>query len=183
MSRYRRWYVPGGTYFFTVVALDRRPLFNDADARTSLRDAIQDIRDLHPFEIVAQVLLPNHLHAVWTLPPGDTRYPMRWRRIKEEFTKRFRASGGEEFRQSTSRRLAGYRGFWQKRYWEHSCRDESDLKGCVDYVHFNPKKHGLVNNVRDWPYSTFHRFVELGEYTEGWGAVDPVPGFDDPEWG
>jgi putative transposase len=183
MSRYRRWFVPGGTYFFTLVVLDRRPLFNDADARTCLHHAIKEIRDRHPFEIVAQVLLPNHLHAIWSLPSGDDRYPTRWRRIKEEFTKRFLGSGGMERRQSASRREAGYRGIWQKRYWEHSCGAEADLRGCVDYVHYNPKKHGLVANVRDWPYSTFHRFVELGEYSESWGAVDPMPGYDAPEWG
>jgi putative transposase len=183
MSRYKRWYVPGGTFFFTLVAYRRQHLFDDENARRCLHDAIQEIRERHPFEIVAMVLLPDHLHAIWSLPPKDVRYPMRWRRIKEEFTRRYLGSGGEESLQSAYRRRTGYRGVWQKRFWEHTCRDEADLRRCVEYVHFNPKKHKLARNVRDWKWSTFHRFVEAGEYTNAWGAVDPAPGYDEPEWG
>jgi putative transposase len=183
MSSYKRWFVPGGTYFFTLVTYRRRLLFDDRAARRSLRDAIAEVRKEYPFEIVAMVLLPEHLHTVLTLPAGDARYPTRWRRIKEEFTKRFLGSGGEESKQSKGRRKKGYRGTWQKRFWEHTCESVRDVQRCVDYVHYNPKKHGLVRNVRDWPHSTFHRFVECGEYTQAWGAVDPTPGYDAPEWG
>lgn len=183
MSRYRRWYVPGGTYFFTAVTHRRRPLFDDAIARETLHGAIELVQADNPFEMVAIVLLPDHLHTVWTLPPGDSDYSLRWRRIKETFTRRFLLIGGDEARQSSSRRQTGYRGVWQKRFWEHRVRDEDDLQRCADYVHWNPKKHRLVKRVADWKWSTFHRFVEQGEYTPDWGRDDPTPDYHDPEWG
>jgi putative transposase len=127
--------------------------------------------------------MPDHFHTVWTLPRGDSAYPTRLRRIKEEFTQSYLAQGGSEAPISASRDEKGERGIWQRRYWEHTVLDEDDLKRCVDYVHWNPKKHGYVTNVRDWPWSSFHRYVVLGEYTQDWGAQDPAPGYVDPEWG
>ena len=183
MPDYRRWYVPGGTYFFTAVIHLRRPILCTDVARTCLHEAIATVRSKWPTELVAIVLLPDHIHSVWTLPDGDARYPTRWRRIKEEFTRMYLKRGGQEIPQSLSRLRQGERGVWQRRYWEHSVRDEQDLKRCVDYVHWNPKKHGYVSNVRDWPWSSFHRHVKLGEYTPDWGAEDPAPGYDAPEWG
>ena len=182
MPWYRRNYVPGGTYFFTVVSYQRRGMLVDLLSRESLHEAIATIRDKWPFEIVAIVLLPDHLHSVWTLPAEDDKYSLRWRRIKEEFTRKFLAGGGHELPQSASRIRQAYRGVWQKRFWEHTCDDEDDLKRCVDYVHWNPKKHGLVERVADWPWSSFHRFVKLGEYPPDWGSQDPTPGYDAPEW-
>jgi putative transposase len=143
---------------------------------------MEEIRKSRPIEIVALVLLPVHLHTVWTLPRGDDQYPIRWKRIKEEFTVEYLAAGGVEAPQSRSRIQHGQRGVWKRRYCEHTCRDEDDLKRCVDYVHWNPKKHGLATNVIDWPWSSFHRFVALGEYESTWGRDDPTPGYDDPEW-
>ena len=183
MTDYRRWFVPGGTYFFTLVTYQRRHFLTDDMPRRCLREAISTVKRDHPFEIVAIVLLPDHLHTVWTLPNGDANYATRWRRIKEEFTESFLADGGVELPVSESRRKKGERGIWQRRYWEHTVGDEDDLKRCVDYTHWNPKKHGYVTRVRDWEYSTFHRFVELGEYEIEWGASDPTIGFDSPEWG
>jgi putative transposase len=183
MADYRRIYVPGGTYFFTCVTLGRRPILATELGRASLHEAIRTIQNAYPFDIVAIVLLPDHWHTVWTLPRGDDRYPLRWARIKEEFTKKWLAGGGSEAVQSASRREHRYRGIWQKRYWEHTVRDEADLKGCVDYAHWNPRKHKLVARVRDWPWSSFARYVELGEYDIDWGGTDPAPGWDEPEWG
>ena len=151
MSDYRRNYVPGGTYFFTVVTYKRRYMLVDELARSCLHEAIAEIRAKWPFDIVAIVLLPDHWHTVWTLPRGDDRYSLRLRRIKEEFTRRYLEGGGSELPQSESRVDHGMRGIWQKRFWEHTIDDEDDLKRCVDYVHWNPKKHGLVSNVIDWP--------------------------------
>lgn len=182
MSNYRRNYVPGGTYFFTVVTFRRRQFLTNELARNCLHDAIDKVRRKWPFDIVAIVLLPDHWHTVWTLPQGDSRYSLRLRQIKEAFTRRYLASGGRESRQSRSRIDHGLRGVWQKRFWEHTIDDEDDLKRCVDYVHWNPKKHGLVAAVRDWPWSSFHRFVAAGEYTLDWGKDDPAPGFDAAEW-
>ncbi len=169
-------------YFFTAVTYRRQRILTGDLARTCLRDAIAVIRMKWPLEIVAFVLLPDHLHTVWTLPRGDANYPLRWRRIKEEFTRSYLRCGGTEQHQSRSRIAHGQRGIWQRRYWEHTCRDEDDLKRCVDYVHWNPKKHGLVSNVVDWPWSSFHWYVRLGEYTSEWGHDDPTPGYDVPEW-
>jgi putative transposase len=107
----------------------------------------------------------------------------RWRRIKEEFTERWLERGGMELLQSLSRAKRSMRGVWQKRYWEHTIRDEEDLDRCVDYIHWNPCKHRLVTHVRDWPWSSFHRFVADGWYHADWGRIDPVPNWDAPEWG
>ena len=183
MPNYRRWYVPGGTFFFTVVTHGRRPFLTDDQSRTLLRDAIEKERRKRPFEVVAWVLLPDHLHCVWTLPHGDTNYPLRWGRIKDSFTKPYLAAGGTEGVRNRSRRRHRERAVWQRRYWEHTVEDEDDLERCVDYIHWNPVKHGLVSRVRDWPWSTFHRFVQAGQYDIDWGATDPCPGYDDPEWG
>src|SRR4029079_7236958 len=109
-------------------------------------------------------------------------YSTRWRRIKEEFTELYLASGGTELWQTRSRREHGQRGIWQKRFWEHTIRDEADLERACDYIHWNPKKHDLVNDIVDWPYSTYHRFLALGQSVAGWGTEDRTPGYDTPEW-
>jgi putative transposase len=182
MSDYRRNHVPGGTYFFTVVTYQRRNFLTDDLARACLHEAIHEIQEKWPFDIVAIVLLPNHFHTVWTLPRSDTSYSRRLRRIKEQFTRKYLGAGGTELRQNKSRMAHGQRGIWQKRFWEHTVRDESDLKNCVDYIHWNPVKHKLVQRVKDWPWSSFHRFVKQGEYDSTWGRTDPTPDFKTPEW-
>jgi putative transposase len=183
MPNYRRNYVPGGTYFFTCVTHQRQPFLTSELARKCLHDAIDKVQQDHPFEIVADVLLPDHWHTIWTLPRGDDRYPLRWMRIKELFTKAWLKAGGPEMLQSTSRIKHRLRGVWQKRYWEHTVRDEDDLCRCADYVHWNPRKHGLVTRVQDWPWSSFHRYVEAGDYELQWGRENPVPNWNAPEWG
>ena len=183
MPNYRRYYVPGGTYFFTCVTFERRPLLTTSLARECLRKAIGTVQNTYPFEIVAIVLLPDHWHTVWSLPAGDERYPLRWRRIKEEFTKAWLDRGGTELRQSVSRQRHRQRGVWHKRYWEHLIESEDELKRCCDYVHWNPRKHNLVASVQEWRWSSFRRFVGAGEYEIGWGATDPTPDWDAPEMG
>jgi putative transposase len=182
MSDYRRNFVPGGTYFFTVVTHERHRLFEQDQARVLLREAIQRVREKRPFTIVAMVLLPDHLHCVWTLPQGDADYPTRWRQIKEEFTRSFLEAGGGEGTVSSSRQRKAERGIWQRRYWEHTCTDEDDLNRCIDYIHWNPMKHGLVERVRDYPWSSFHRYVKQGIYPIEWGSENPCAGWDEPEW-
>ncbi|HEY5316139.1 MAG TPA: transposase, partial [Pirellulales bacterium] len=144
-------------------------------------DSFAAVRKRWPFTVVAIVLLDNHLHAVWALPPGDANYSVRWRLIKESFTRRWLRIVGRGSARSRSRQRRGEQAVWQRRFWEHVCRDEDDLKRCVDYVHWNPKKHGLVQRVADWPWSTFHRFVQQGEYDLDWGGSDPAPKFDMPD--
>ena len=171
MSEYRRWGVEGGTYFFTLVTHLRRPILTTELGRRCLRSAIDAIRRRRPFEIPAIVLLPDHLHAIWTLPSGDSDYSTRWRLIKSRFTQSFLASGGAEASVSPSRRKRQERGIWQRRAWEHSIRDEHDFDRHFDYIHWNPMKHGLVQTPREWMWSTFHRWVEFGVYEAEWGSA------------
>ena len=171
MRRYLRSH-SGQVYFFTLVTHERRQILTTERGRKSLREAIQCVRRDHPFEITAIVLLPDHLHAVLELPRGDRNYSTRWRLIKSQFTQRWRESGGTEGDLSKSRQQKGERGIWQRRFYEHTCRDEDDLKRCVDYVHVNPLKHGLVRKVHEWPWSSFHRYVTLGEYPQHWGSAN-----------
>ena len=167
MPEYRRNLVPGGTYFFTVALADRR---SDLLVReiASLRAAAGRTRRLYPFQIDAWVVLPEHIHAVWTLPEGDTGYSLRWTLIKRWFSAQIPA--GE--RRSESRVAKGERGIWQRRFWEHTVRDDNDFARHVDYVHFNPVKHGLVARAIDWPYSSFRAAVARGDYPADWARSD-----------
>ena len=173
MSNYRRWYSAGGTYFFTVVAYARRPILVTEHGRRFLRIAIMDVRSRHAFTIVATALLPDHWHFVLQLPHGDDRYSLRIKQIKAKFSDQWLAAGLPEANVTDSQRKRGERGIWQPRFWEHMVRDEDDLERCVDYIHWNPRKHELVQRVVDWPWSSFHRFVELGQYDKGWGGIAP----------
>lgn len=135
MSRYLRNYVEGGTYFFTVVTYHRQRILDTELSRRCLRSAIDTVRRDRPFEIVSLVLLPEHLHTVWTLPVGDADYSTRWRRIKEEFTKSYLAAGGSELWQTRSRRQHKERGVWHRRFWEHTINSEEELTQTCDYIH------------------------------------------------
>jgi len=124
---------------------------------------MRKVRRNRPFETVGFALMPDHLHAVWTLPRGDWGYPLRWGQIKESFTRSFLAAGGAEGSRNVSRIKRRERAIWQHRFWEHTVRDEDDLQRCIDYIHWNPVKHGLVERVQEYPWSTFHRYVKLGD--------------------
>ncbi len=173
MPDYRRWYVPGGTYFFTVVTYCRHPFFKSPTERRLLGEVMREVRAEAPFQTVAIALLRDHLHAIWTLPPGDSDYSTRWKHIKTEFTKRWLEQGGYELPVSASRMARGERGVWQRRFWEHTALEEDDLEVRFDYTHYNPAKHGYVRRPWDWPYSSFRRYVELGHYPQNWGASPP----------
>jgi putative transposase len=165
MTSYRRNFLAGGSFFFTVNLLDRR-LRLLTEHIDQLRAAFRATRRRHLFTIEAIVVLPDHLHAVWTLPDGDADFAMRWRLIKSTFSRNLATDEAI----STSRLAKGERGIWQRRYWEHTIRDEDDLARHIDYIHINPVKHGLVTRVRDWPYSSFHRMVKLGVYPQDWAG-------------
>jgi putative transposase len=168
MPDYRRNRVPGGTYFFAVNLLERKNqlLVDKVDA---FREAVRQVRAKPPFHIDAWVILPDHIHCVWTLPPEDANYSARWKAIKIAFAKALPKTE----RLSAVRERKGERGIWQRRFWEHTIRDERDYAAHVDYVHINPLKHGLAQRVIDWPYSSFHRCLALGIYPEDW-ADDTV---------
>ena len=165
MPDYRRSRVAGGTYFFTVNLRDRRSGLLVARIDL-LRAVVSRVRRLMPFHIDAWVVLPEHMHAVWTLPEGDADFSRRWQAIKMGFSKGI--DPGEAL--SVSRRVRGERGVWQRRFWEHRIADERDYAAHVDYVHFNPVKHGLVASADAWPYSTFHRAVARGRHPRSWGG-------------
>ncbi len=163
--QYRRARTAGGTFFFTVNLAERNNtlLIDHVDL---LRHSVKDTQTNHPFIIDAMVILPEHLHAIWTLPEHDSDYSTRWRLIKSGFS---RALPKTE-RINPARKKKSERGVWQHRFWEHQIRDESDYKNHMDYCYFNPVKHGYVDKVKDWAFSSFHRDVKNGLYDESWGA-------------
>ena len=179
MADYRRWFLPGGTYFFTLVTEGRSRLFVNSHARNSLHAAIAGCRDRWPFELEAVVLLPDHLHMVWTLPSGDMDYPRRLAALKRAFTASWLADGGLEQAVGSKRQHRRQRGVWQRRYWEHTIRDEADFAHHLDYIHYNPVKHGLATCPHVWPHSSFRQWVQRHVYDSEWGCVcrgrDAVP--------
>lgn len=165
---YRRAFLPGRTYFFTAVTCVRQRLFDDSSNVSLLRDAFRYVMDRHPFEINACVILPDHIHTIWTLAEDDGDYPTRWRLLKSFFTRKLITRSKELI--TSSRKMKGEQAVWQRRYWEHLIIDAEDLDRHLNYIHYNPVKHGLVKQVKDWPWSSFHRFVRSGLYPADWGS-------------
>ena len=165
MPHYRRARVPGATYFFAVNLRERNLdlLVRHVDL---LRTTVKATKARHPFHIDAWVVLPQHMHCLWTLPEGDADFALRWKVIKAGFAKRLPKI--ETI--TTTQRSRRERGIWQRRYWEHLIRDEADYQRHFDYIHFNPLKHGHVQRLADWPYSSFHRAVRQGVYLPDWCA-------------
>ncbi len=170
MPDYRRNRIAGATYFFTVNLLNRRSelLVTQIDA---LREAVRRTRERSPFHIDAWVVLPDHMHCLWTLPVGDGDFPSRWRAIKIAFSKCLPAIE----RRTPVMVRRGERGIWQRRYWEHTIRDDRDYAVHMDYIHFNPVKHGLAPGPGDWPFSSFRRCVANGRYPSDWLGADTEP--------
>jgi putative transposase len=169
--RYRRTQVTGATYFFTVnlAERNRRLLVEHVDI---LRDVVRRVRERHPSVIDAMVILPDHLHALWTLPEGDADFAGRWSLIKAGYSRQI--PPGEQI--NPSRAAKRERGIWQRRYWEHLVRDDDDYVRHVDYIHWNPCKHGHVARALDWPHSSFHRYVAAGILAPDWGGVGESEG-------
>src|SRR5262245_16696869 len=172
MTRYRRAKVEGGTFFFTLALADRS---SDLLVRhiEQLRASYSRVQRRYPFETIAICVLPDHLHAIWSVPQDDANFPLRWSQIKAGFSREL----SESAHLSPSKIAKREKGIWQRRYWEHVVRDDTDLQRHVDYIHFNPVKHGHVSRARDWPYSSFARYVERGLLPLDWGgdALD-LPG-------
>jgi len=155
--QYRRIKTAGGTYFFTVNLADRSSALL-VEHVAELRQAVRTVKQGHSFDILAWVVLPEHMHAVWTLPPDDDDFSTRWMLIKTGFSRSIQS--GESI--NASRLRKGERGIWQRRFWEHQIRDENDLARHIDYVHINPVKHGHAVKANDWPYSSIHRYIRSG---------------------
>lgn len=164
MSNYRRAFLPGGIFFFTVVTHDRNPLFYCGERIEVLRAAFRKVKAVRPFHIDAIVVLPDHLHCIWHLPEGDSDFSSRWREIKKAASREIDARTG-------GRRE---RAVWQRRFWEHAIHDEVDWRKHVDYIHYNPVKHGLAARPSEWPWSSFGRAVSSGWYEPSWGASEPA---------
>jgi putative transposase len=164
MRTFKRIWNLGGCYFFTVNLASRENNNLLIDNIDCLREALLHVKAEHPFQIDAMVVLPEHLHCIWTLPPGDDRFDTRWYLIKSRFSRHI--AKGERI--SPSRMRKGERGIWQRRYWEHAIRNEEDWHRHADYIHHNPVKHGYVKQAAEWEYSTFRRFVKRGMYTKDW---------------
>ena len=163
MRNWRRLRAAGGTYFFTVVVADRRPCFGVPRRVGCLGEALRRTRATHPFHMDAIVVLPDHLHCIWTLPAGDADYSLRWQLIKKRCSMELHRIAPSMDRERV----------WQPRFWEHHVRDEEDLARHLDYIHYNPVKHGYVASPELWPYSSFRRFVLAGVYEADWGATPP----------
>ncbi|MGF1525164.1 MAG: transposase [Leptolyngbyaceae cyanobacterium] len=170
--QYRRATTPGATYFFTLVTHNRKPLFNHPETVQLLRDAFRTVKQRHPFTIDAIAVLPDHLHCLWTLPPGDANFSTRWRLIKTYFSRH--CPERYKWQRSLSRLKKQEQAIWQRRFWEHQIRDESDFERHVDYIHYNPVRHGLVATLCDWPYSSFRRYVDRGLYVPEWGGNQEI---------
>ena len=165
MSQYRRAKIEGGWFFFTVTLADRS---SDLLVRHigRLRKAYAAARRRDPFETIAICVLPDHLHAIWALPPDDADFSRRWSLIKHDFSCGLPADPDR----SRSKIAKREKGVWQRRYWEHAIRSDADLSRHIDYIHFNPVKHDLVTRARDWPHSSFHRYVGRGFLPVDWGG-------------
>ena len=170
MPEYRRSFAEGGTFFFTVVTFQRRPILTLEESRVLLHSTWTNVNERFPFITDAICLLPDHLHCIWTLPEGDGNYSLRWGEIKKLFSKGYLVHIGPGENRNESRQKRGEAAIWQRRFWEHTIRDLDDYHRHLDYIHYNPVKHGLVKNVADWEWSSFHRFVKKGYYERKWGT-------------
>jgi REP-associated tyrosine transposase len=169
--QYRRSQISGGTYFFTLVTHNRQKVFLRAGNVSLLREAFRQVKEKHPFTIDAIVILPDHLHCLLTLPRDDADYPQRIRMIKGHFTRKYK--GGLQAG-SASRAAKAEKAVWQRRYWEHLIRNEDDYARHVEYIHYNPVKHGLAVSPKDWPWSSFRVFVKKGVCGVDWGAGEVI---------
>ena len=174
---FRRAWIKGGWYFFTVVTHERQPLLTIPENIARLRAVMESVKVKRPFAMPAIVILPDHLHCLWRMPEDDDDFATRWRMIKHDFTC---GCVGANADNRASRRGRGERNVWQRRFWEHAIRDEEDWHRHLDYIAYNPVKHGYVNRPEDWAFGSFRRLVETGWYAPGWGAMEPdsVKGLD-----
>lgn len=176
---YRRNFQPGGTFFFTAVTYQRAHIFAHQDAIVRLREVVQEVKTLQPFRMEAWVILPDHLHMIWTLPQDDADFSSRWSRIKSQFSRRWLKAGGQERAVSQGKANKRQRGVWQPRFYEHTIRDDDDFVHHVEYMHYNLAKHGYVDCPVDWPDSSFHEYVRRGIYPANWCCVNEA---DVPKW-
>lgn len=171
MSQYRRLYIPGGTIFLTIVTYQRQRIFAKSENIALLKNAIAKIRTEKPFEITGAVVLPDHLHFLWTLPANDSNYSYRVSRLKVLFTKSLRGKKYQPQNTSTSRIKHRESDVWQRRFWEHTIKNENEFENFLNYIHYNPIKHGLVSCPHLWQYSSFKTYINKGVYEKNWACI------------
>ena len=171
MSQYRRYYLPGGTFFLTLVTYNRQLLFESAENLDRLRNAVIKVKKEKSFVILGAVILPDHIHFLWQLPPNDSDYSQRVSRLKVLFTRSLHGKNALSQDVSVSRRKHRESNIWQRRFWEHTIRNETDFQHHLDYIHYNPVKHGLVSCPHFWQYSSFSNWVNKGIYSQDWGCA------------
>lgn len=169
MPDYKRVYVEGGTYFFTVNTIKRKTILTRPESRYLLKTAWQEIKKIHPFEDVALCLMPDHIHCIWKLPENDSNFSVRWNGIKGLFSKKYKKTDSYSHDSDRIRKNKQEASVWQRRFWEHLIRDDDDLQRHIDYIHYNPVKHGYVAKATDWEYSTIHRYIHDGIVEPDWG--------------
>ncbi|ULJ61508.1 REP-associated tyrosine transposase [Wielerella bovis] len=167
--QYRRFYRQGALYFFTVVTYQRRPILTNTDVMPVLKAAFKTVQQKYPFKIMALVVLPDHLHTIWQMPENDANFSIRWNQIKRYVS--HHCKHYDNLNKTTSEIKKRQSSFWQQRFWEHCIRDDEDFANCMDYIHYNPVKHGYVQAAKDWRFSTFHKYVAQDVYPEDWGGV------------
>jgi len=163
MSNYRRSFTPGACFFFTVVTHKRINYFSNKSNINLLRKAFHYVKNKHPFAIEAIVVLPDHLHTLWQLPENDSNYSLRWRLIKHYVSSHIKTSSNHRREKQV----------WQRRFWEHEIRNEIDWRNHMDYIHYNPVKHGYVTLAQEWEYSSICKAMEKGWYDKSWGCTSP----------
>ena len=183
MPNYHRDRTEGGTWFFTVVAFERRPIFCRERFRNSLNQSILKTRENHPFKINAWVLLPDHLHCVWTLPENDANFSIRWKLIKQYVSRDCQSTFRMQTEISAIKKMRRESSIWQRRFWEHRIQGEKDFENHLNYLHFNPVKHGLCQSPSQWPFSSFHKYQSRGVYSKDWAAMEPPVYSEELEFG
>jgi putative transposase len=159
---FRRYYVPNAVVFITQVVQDRPPIFRNEAHLDLLLSTLHRVKELHPFAMLGYVFLPDHFHLL-IKPEENSTFSQVMHSLKPNFTKAYKQTIG----------VAGSMKFWQKRFWDHIIRDEADFERHLDYIHYNPVKHGLVHKPEDWPRSSFLAWKARGAYADGWGWSAP----------
>lgn len=172
MPNYRRNFIPGGTYFFTIVTYNRKPIFKNNEAKKLLWQIYLEVQKQKPFTSEVFCLLPDHLHCIWTLPEADFNYSLRIKEIKRIFTFKYQQIFSmKQMEISNSRKKKKEGMIWQRRFWEHTIRDSNEYSWYMDYIHWNPVKHGYVDSPDEWEFTSFHRYVSDGIYPPGWECI------------
>jgi putative transposase len=170
MPNYRRFHDPGGIFFFTIATYQRAPILAAKENVDRLRQALAQVKRERPFDVRAAVVLPDHVHFLWSLPRGDAGYSKRIGRMKVLFTQMLRGKRALPAEISDSRRKHRESDVWQRRFWEHTIEDDDDFEQHLHYIRYNPVKHGFVRCPHLWPYSSFPRWVNDGVYDGLWGC-------------